>query len=250
MAAHKAPPSLGFSWQEHWSGLPFPSPMRESEKWKWSRSVVSDPQRPHGLQPSRLLHPWDFPGKSTGVGCHCLLRIPSLKRAISKNVFIPSLKKGNFKKCSDYRTITFVYMLVRLCSKSFKLGFNNMWTKNFQLYKLGFKEAEEPEIELPALTESWRKEGGSRKTPTSTSLATIKPLSVWMTTNCGKFFEMGIPDHLWKILWNGNTRPPDLPPEKSVCRSRSNSYNWTWNNRLVPNWERNMSRLYVVTLLI
>ena len=32
-----------------------------------------DPQRPHGLQPSRLLHPWDFLGKSTGVGCHCLL---------------------------------------------------------------------------------------------------------------------------------------------------------------------------------
>ena len=48
--------------------------MHESEKWKGSRSVVSDPQRPHGLQPSRLLHPWDFPGKSTGVGCHCLLR--------------------------------------------------------------------------------------------------------------------------------------------------------------------------------
>jgi len=67
-AAHKAPPSLGFSRQEHWSGLPFPSPMHESEKWRWSRSVVSDPQRPHGLQPIRLLHPWDFPGKSTGVG--------------------------------------------------------------------------------------------------------------------------------------------------------------------------------------
>ena len=44
-----------------------------SNAWKWSRSVVSDPQRPHGLQPSRLLRPWDFPGKSTGVGCHCLL---------------------------------------------------------------------------------------------------------------------------------------------------------------------------------
>ena len=56
------------------SGLPFPSPMQESEKWKWSRSVMSDPQRPHGLQPSRLLRPWDFPGKSTGVGCHCLLQ--------------------------------------------------------------------------------------------------------------------------------------------------------------------------------
>ena len=70
-AAHQAPPSLGFSRQEHWSGLPFPSPMHESEKWKWSRSVVSDPQWSHGLQPTRLLRPWDFPGKSTRVGCHC-----------------------------------------------------------------------------------------------------------------------------------------------------------------------------------
>ena len=35
----------------------------------------SNPQRPRGLQPSRLLHPWDFPGKSAGVGCHCLLHL-------------------------------------------------------------------------------------------------------------------------------------------------------------------------------
>ena len=48
----------------------------------------------------------------------------------------------------------------------------------------------------------------------------------------------------------GNTRPPYLPPEKSVCRSRSNSYNQTWNNRLVPNRERSTSRLYIATLLI
>ena len=42
MTAHQAPPSLGFSRQEHWSGVPLPSPMHESEKWKWSRSVVPD----------------------------------------------------------------------------------------------------------------------------------------------------------------------------------------------------------------
>ena len=42
MTAHQAPLSLGFSRQEHWSGLPFPSPMHEGEKWKWSHSVVSD----------------------------------------------------------------------------------------------------------------------------------------------------------------------------------------------------------------
>ena len=64
-----------------------------------------------------------------------------------------------------------------------------------------------------------------------------KPLTVRVTTNCGKF------------LRDRNTRPPDLPPEKSVCRSRSNSFNRTWNNELVPNWKRSMLRLYIVTLL-
>ena len=57
-AAHQAPQSLGFSWQEHWSGLLFPSPVHESEKSKWSHSVTYNSQRPHGLQPTRLFHPW------------------------------------------------------------------------------------------------------------------------------------------------------------------------------------------------
>ena len=57
--------------------------MHESEKWKGSRSVVSDSLRPHGLQPTRLLHPWDFPGKSPGVGCHCLVPIGAQLRHLS-----------------------------------------------------------------------------------------------------------------------------------------------------------------------
>ena len=91
-AAHQAPPSLGVSKKEHWSGLPFPSPMHESEKWKGSRSVVSNSSRPHGLQATRLLRPWDFPGKSTGVGCHCLLPyyMLGLKNKIGQD-------KGNWK---------------------------------------------------------------------------------------------------------------------------------------------------------
>ena len=51
------------------------------QKWvKWSCSVVSDSFRPCGLQPARLLYPWDFPGKNTGVGCHFLLQgiLPTL----------------------------------------------------------------------------------------------------------------------------------------------------------------------------
>ena len=50
-------------------------------------------------------------------------------------------------------------------------------------------------------------------------------------------------DKLENSSKDGNTRPSYLPPEKSVCRSRSNSQNQTWN-RLVPNWERGTSRLY------
>ena len=65
--------------------------------------------------------------------------------------------------------------------------------------------------------------------------------------DCTKAFV----DHnkLWKILKEMGI-PDHLPPEKSVCRSRSNSQNQTWNNRLVPNWERSTSRLQIVTLLI
>ena len=55
-----------------------------------------------------------------------------------------------------------------------------------------------------------KKQETSRKTSTSASLTTPKPLTVWITTNCGKFHR------------DGNTRPLDLPPEKYVCRSRSN----------------------------
>ena len=49
--------------------------MHASEKWKWSRSVVSNSSQPYGLQPTRLLCPWAFPGKGTGVGCHCFLHL-------------------------------------------------------------------------------------------------------------------------------------------------------------------------------
>ena len=64
-AAHQAPPSLEFSRQEHWSGLPLSSPMHESEKLKWSRLVVSDSSDPmdcslpgssvHGIFQARVL---------------------------------------------------------------------------------------------------------------------------------------------------------------------------------------------------
>ena len=62
-----------------------------------------------------------------------------------------------------------------------------------------------------------------------------------------KAFDCGDHNKLWKNS-SRDGKPPSLPPEKSVCRSRSNSL--TWSNRLVPKRERSRSRLYVITLLI
>ena len=82
--------------KEHWNGLPFPSSMHESENWKWSRSVMSNSSRPHGLQPTRLLHPWDFLGKSTGVECHRLLQIRKYKTWLLRD---PHKINNNFLIC-------------------------------------------------------------------------------------------------------------------------------------------------------
>ena len=70
------------------------------------------------------------------------------------------------------------------------------------MFKLVSEKAEEPVLKLPRSVGSSKKEESSRKTFTSTLLTTRKPLTVWITTNCGKFLEMGIPDHLTCLMRN------------------------------------------------
>ena len=127
-----ATPSLGLSRQEHWSGLPFPSPMHKSEKWKWSRSAVSDSLSPHGRQPTRLLHPWDFPGKSTGVGCHCLLGFKKFQTTVitdksNMKCFIEktTTQVSNITTAmSDHLQYEIIFILVLKIKNNFKISFN------------------------------------------------------------------------------------------------------------------------------
>ena len=81
----------------------------------------------------------------------------------------------------------------------------------FQMFKMDLEKAEELEIILPTFAGSSKKQESSRKTSTSALLMIPKPLTVWITTNYGKFLKR------WKY------QTPDLPPEKSVCRSRSSN---------------------------
>ena len=64
-----------------------------------------------------------------------------------------------------------------------------MWTMNFQMFKLDLEKAEESEIKLPTSIGSSIKQENSTKTSTSALLTTPKPLTVWITTNCGKFLK-------------------------------------------------------------
>ena len=99
------------------------------------------------------------------------------------------------------------------------------------------EKAEEQEIKLSTSGGSSQKQESSRKTSTSALFTTTKPLTVWITTNCGKFFRR----------WAYQTT---LPAFWEICMQVKKQQYWTWNNELVPNWERSTSRLYIVTLRI
>ena len=83
--------------------------------------------------------------------------------------------------------------------------------RELEMFKLVLEKAEEPEIKLPTSAGSSKKQESSRKTSISALLTMPKPLTVWITIN------------LENSERDGNTRPPDLPLEKPVCRSGSNS---------------------------
>ena len=81
---------------------------------------------------------------------------------------------------------------------------------NFQMFKLDVKKAEETEIKLPASIGSLKKQEFQKNI-------------YFCFIDYAKVFDCVNHNKLWKILRDGTTRPPELPPEKSVCRSRSNS---------------------------
>ena len=86
-------------------------------------------------------------------------------------------------------------------AKFSKPGFNSTWTMNFQMFKLDLEKAEEPEISFPTSTESSKKQESSRKTSTFALLPMPKPLTVWITRNCGKFFKTWEYQTTWTASW-------------------------------------------------
>ena len=117
-------------------------------------------------------------------------------------------------------------------------GFSRRWTVNFQLFKLDLEKAEEPEIKLPTSAGSSKKQESSRKTSISALLTMPKPLTVWITRNCGKF---------WKRWEYQTTWPASWETCMQVRKQQLELYMWQWTGSKL---ERSTSRLYIVTLLI
>ena len=76
-----------------------------------------------------------------------------------------------------------------------------MWTENFQMYKLDLEKTEETEIKLSTSTGLQQKQENYRKTPTSASLTTLKPLTVWITTNCRKLLKRQEYQTILPVSW-------------------------------------------------
>ena len=93
------------------------------------------------------------------------------------------------------------HTLVKCWLKFSKPGFSSMWTVNFLMFKLVLEKAEEPEIKLPTSAGSWKKQESSSKTSISAFLTMPKPLTVWITINCGKFWRRREYQTTWPVSW-------------------------------------------------
>ena len=151
-----------------------------------------------------------------------------------RSIFIPVPKKGNTKECSNYCTIALISHTSKVMLRIFQA--------RLQEYVIH---------EIPDIQAGFRKGRGTRDQIASIRWIIDKAREFqkniyFCFIDYGKVFDYVNHNKLWKIFQEMEI-PDDLT---CFLRSRSNSLNWTWNNRLVPNRERSTSRLYIVTLLI
>ena len=119
--------------------------------------------------------------KEQGMNCWKLLQTDK------RSIFIPIPKKGNAKECSSYHTIALISHTSKVMLKILQARLQQYVNHELPDVQLVLEKAEEPEVKLPTSTGSSKKQESSRKTSISALLTMPKPLTVWITINCGKF---------------------------------------------------------------
>ena len=159
---------------------------------------------------------------------------------LEESIFITITKKGNAKVFSNYHTIALISHASKVMFKILQARLQQYMNHEFSDVQAEFRKGRGTRIKLTASIRSLKKQGSSRKTSTSALLTMPKPLTVWITTNCGKFFKrMKYQTTLsasWEICIQVKKQQLELDMEKQTG-SKSNR-------------ERGTSRLYTVTLLI
>ena len=128
-----------------------------------------------------------------------------------KGHFFPIPKKGNTKECSIYCTIALISHSSKVMLKILQARLQQYMNREPLDVQAGFRKGRGTRYQIANIHCIMEKQESSRKTCISVLLTLPKPLTVWIMTNCGNSER------------DGNTRPPDLPLEKSVCRSGSTS---------------------------
>ena len=106
-----------------------------------------------------------------------------------RSVFIPIPKKDNVKECSNYHTIALISHASKVMLKILQARLQQYVNCELPDVQAGFRKSREPEVKLPTSAGSWKKQESSRKTSISALLTMPKPLTVWITRNCGKSFK-------------------------------------------------------------
>ena len=130
---------------------------------------------------------------------------------LKRSVLITIPKQWNAKKCSNYCTIALISHASKVILKILQARLQQYVNCELPDVQADFRKGRGTRDQIANIHWNIEKAREFPKKSTSALLTTPKSLTVWITTNCGKFFKR----------WNN--RPPYVPPKKSVCRSRSNS---------------------------
>ena len=148
------------------------------------------------------------------------------------SVFTPIPKKGSAKKCSNFCTTALISHASKVMLKILQVSLQQYMNQKSSDVHAGFRKDRGTRDQIGNIHSSQRKQQNSRKTSTSDSLTKQKLLTMWITTNCGKFLD-------------GNSRPPYLSHEKPVLGQERTMKTL---HRVTDQFK--MRRLYIFTLLI
>ena len=119
--------------------------------------------------------------------CQLIWKTQQWPQDWKRSTFIPIPKKGNAKECSNYHTTALISHASKVMLKILQPRFCQYVNRELPDVQARFRKAGEPEIKVSTSTGSSKKQESSRKTSISALLTMPKPLTVWITINCGKF---------------------------------------------------------------